>query len=347
MNNSVYIVPLFFYLLVFACKTDVKKIKPEALNSQSLDSYENDSVFVTYPNGIKIKDSLLFMLSNSSKHFINVYSYPELEFVTYIGVEGKSHEELLSVSTFDIDDDYLYLIDISSKKLLKYSLKNIAQKHNKPAEIITLKEINTPTLSYTKTEFGFISISPTNDRYLQIDETGKKIKSFGSLPVNSSNDVPKIDPLYIPSLWNTSVDYDEKSKFIVVATKLGDVIEIYNHKTDKYNVIIGEDGMPNIVSKGNQISIGKIDGYCDIKIADNQIYTLYSGANREKLVEKWRKGESSPNGGANMRVYSLDGEQKRHYILDRCITGFDIDIENKKIIAIDPNNGIFCSFNLN
>lgn len=345
MKNPVYIAPLVFCLLIFACKTDVKKINAEPLNSKILGSYENDSVFVTYPKGIKVKDSLLFMLSNSSKYFINVYSYPELKFVNYIGVVGKSHEELLSVSTFDIDDDYLYLIDISSKKLLKYHLKNITQSNCKPTEIIILNDINTPTLSYAKTEFGFISISAMNERYLLIDETGKNIKKFGLLPKNISDNVPEIDPLYIPSLWDVTVDYDEKSKFTAVATKLGDVIEVYNHETDEYNVVIGEDGMPNIVSKGNQMSIGKIDGYCDIKIADNQIYALFSGANRGKLIEQWRKGENSPNGGANMMVYSLDGEQKKHYVLDRYITGFDI--KNKQIIAIDPNNGIFCSFNLN
>lgn len=207
MKNLIYIVPLLFFLIIFSCKTDVKKINAEALNSQVLGSYENDSVFVTYPNGIKVTDSLLFMLSTSSEHFINVYSYPELKFLTYIGVVGKSHEELFSVGAFDIDDDYLYMIDISSRKLLKYSLKSIIQKHNKPAEIITLNDINTPTLSYAKTEFGFISISAVNDRYLLIDETGVKIKSCGSLPVNKSNDAPEIDPLYIPSSGSTHINF--------------------------------------------------------------------------------------------------------------------------------------------
>lgn len=146
-------------------------------------------------------------------------------------------------------------------------------------------------------------------------------------------------------MWDASVDYDEKSKLIAVAAKFGDVIEVYNHKTGECNVIIGDGGMPNITS-GSQMSIGKIDGYSDIKIVDNQIYALYSGADREKLAEQWRKGESTPNGGVNLKVYSLDGKQKKHYTLDRHITGFDIDIKNKKIIAIDSNNGIFCSFNL-
>lgn len=347
MKNSVYIVQIVFCLLIFSCTTDIKKINTEALNLEILSSYENDSVFVTYPKEIKIKDSLLFMLSSSSGHFINVYSYPKLEFLTYIGVVGKSSEELLSIGTFDVDDDYIYLIDVSSKKLLKYSLKNIMQKDNKPAEKVMLNDINIPSLSYSKTEYGFISISATGDRYLLIDEKGEKIKSFGSLPVNSSKDIPKIDSLYIPSLWNVSVDYDKKSNIIAVATKLGDVIEVCNLKTSECNVIIGKGGMPNIISKGNKISIGKIDGYYDIKIANNQIYALYSGVDREKLSEQWRKGINTPDGGVNMKVYSLDGELNKHYILDRYITGFDIDIKNKKIIAIDPNNGVFCSFNLN
>lgn len=344
MRFKILTLQLVICLFILSCKTDKREFLTVSLRSTVIGSCENDTVFVNYPKEVEIKNSMLFMLSNNAQHPINVYSYPELEFITYVGTKGRSREEMLSTSSFDIDDNFLYLIDTSTKKRLKYSLEDIAKGENKPCEVILLEEINTPTLSYAKTEDGFVSVSPLGDRFLFLNEMGCKMMSFGSTPWDKSSDTTEINPEIIPTLWDVDVDYCEDSKTVVAVTNLGDVIEIVNCETCKCKVIVGDDGLPGETINGNMKVVGKVDGFQDVNIYDNLIYALYCGDSYADLIKKWRNGEDTLNGGATIKVYTLCGEHIRSYELDRRITGFTI--HDQKIIGLDANNNLFCGFDL-
>ena len=169
------------------------------------------------------------------------------------------------------------------------------------------------------------------------DKDGSIKESPYRLPEEYSSDLEKIDPMYIPSLWNCQIDHDESNHILAVTTMLGDCLEIIDTRSFERKIVIGEGGYPALYTEGGRTSLGIIEGYYDVKIHDGQIYALFSGLSKKKLREDMRNGVSTPLGGNLIKVFDLRGNLMKTYELDFYSNGFCIDKKSHSLVMLDPN----------
>ena len=121
-----------------------------------------------------------------------------------------------------------------------------------------------------------------------------------------------------------------------MATQLGQVIEIYNLKTEEtVRIMYGKFGEPEFATHDGYAVPDGIMGYSDIHVATDKIYTLFWGTSFKDI----RKNPLDRlEGGNKVQVFSLEGDPIIQYTLDRHITGFCIDEKNNKLFGLDVNN---------
>lgn len=319
-------------------------VSPIQLTSEEM-IFDDSTVLMKFPYKIKLYDSKLFILDPHAPqgYFINVLEYPNLKHIASVGYSGKGPKELISLSCFDIYNDSLCILDPVKAQMFKYCIRTI-QHSTSPDRVIQYSKEFIPILNYAKTKEGLIIVNNSQTRQIiKLLDSDINYSKITNLPTYDDSRKSTVPVQYLPSLWDGILAYDEKSDLITFATKLGDVIEIIQ-VNDSISTIIGNGGLPDVVDLGGgKISIGKVNGFSDIKIADNKIYTLYSGASREDLANLKK---SSVCGGNRLIVYNLDGEMIASYELDIYVNGFDID--NNTIIGINSNSSDspICTFQL-
>lgn len=335
MNKTVYI--LFFLLLVFSCK---KQTEPEItlIKSTHLKIDELD-VIMKFPTAIIIKDSILYVMDRKPfDYFIHTFKYPSMKYIRSFGKKGDGPNEYISIGGFIIDENYIYLFETNKGRLDIYNINDLSlvKSVSYPQEI-------RPISQTTQFEDGFLTIDNTGTNRLAIlDKSGNIVKKIHTIK-NVNNEVSNLSPQLKATLHTALIDYSSKYQIAAVASLLGDVLELYYFKNQNQNqieqkLIVGDGGYPNIDKIDGMIYMGKMEGFFDVKICDDEIYTIYSGITRKEMIEMDRKNISVPNGGNKIVVYDLKGNIVKRYGLDRNIYGFWVDKKNKKIFAVD-NNG--------
>ena len=335
---STFIASLLCLLLLSSCKEKVSSI---ALYGNALPIDGGQEVFIKNPKDMQVRDSFLFLLGSGEGKLITLFSYPDLRFLGRLCTEGRGPKEFLDIACFCTDEDSLSIIQTNTKDMLSIGLADVLQESPDAWHITRLSALQPPNLSYTKTDFGIVSVCAEGPRVRII---GDEIKNSDySVPY----DIPGMNNLFLNSMWSGPLAYSPENKLIVTATRLGDVLELISLPSLERQTIVGPGGYPDFLKVGNGFSLGKIDGFFDVQIAGNEIYALYSGADREEMSKALRSGESFPDGGRTLRVYDLGGNLLRQYDLDISIQGFHVDLDRKQILGFSNNsNDLFYSFNL-
>ena len=345
--------PTFLILMILffvSCKNNPQEVQQANLQGENLSL--DKSILLGSPFKVRISGSFLFILDNKAPngYFVNIYSYPDLRYIVSAGAHGEGPEELLGAGSLDVDERFLYLFDISKARLFKYALDDLKEEMNSPKEIIQFPNQLIPVLAYAKTSAGFmfLQFSPEGGWFIETNEQGEIMEKKEKMPFYNRNYKALSDPRFIPALWQSYLDFDEREKIAVAATQLGEVLEVYSIKKDTILVSVGKGDLPGLLQIPSGFSIGKVTGFSDVKIADHKIYAVYSGADRKELMEAHQKGLTVPNGGNYLLVYNKEGEMTHRYPLDRFVSSIDIDLKKRLIIAIDPNNEEhpLCTFTL-
>ena len=330
--NSSFIAFLFSLVLLSSCKERISCI---ALHGNTLAIDAGQEVFVKNPRDIQVRDSLLFMLGSGDGKLITLFSYPELRFLGRLCTEGRGPKEFLDIACFCTDEDSLFIIQTSTKEMHSISLVDVLQESPDTWHVTQLDALQPPNLCYTKTDFGIVSVCAEGPRVRII---GDKTKSS---EYGVPYDIPGVNNLFLNSMWSGPVAYSPENKMIVTATRLGDVLELINLPSLERKTIVGPGGYPEFLKVGNGFSLGKIDGFYDVQIEGNEIYALYSGADREEMSKALRSG------GRTLRVYDLDGNLLRQYDLDTSVHGFHVDLDRKQILGFsNASSDLFYSFNI-
>lgn len=329
------ILPLIAIVFSFSCVRETGSI---SLVSKPLVSANTDSLLMGSPSGIEVADSLLFIKSNRSGKFIQVFSYPGCRYLFSIIEKGRGPGELVNLSMICVDNDNLYALGSETKQMLVFNIRDLENRVTEPRAIKRYDQITFPILSYAASVDTVIILNTGYPRVMVFDNDGLIKESPYGLPEEDSSDLEKIDPMYIPSLWNCQIDHDESNHILAVTTMLGDCLEIIDTRSFERKIVIGEGGYPALYTEGGRTSLGKIEGYYDVKIHDGQIYALFSGLSKKKLHEDMRNGVSTPLGGNLIKVFDLRGNLMKTYELDFYSNGFCIDKESHSLILLDPND---------
>lgn len=191
-----------------------------------------------------------------------------------------------------------------------------------------------------------LSGASQTDRIYVADTTGRLI-SHRAVPYPvAEEELALVDKEMLPYLWCSDMDYD--NGHLAITTRLGDVLEIHptvNDSQSEQRVVVGDDGAPAIDNDG---TLGRVEGYLDVRIVGDKVYAIYSGFPSEEVNRILDEGGNPPTGGKILRVFDLNtGELLRVYQLDRNVSTFDILPDGKTVIAADPNvEQQLCTFTL-
>lgn len=338
---------LILTLFMLSCKSEADPMANiPIINLKSECLLKNTDIYMKFAYKIKVQDSLMCIWDlHGADKFYHIYSYPALEQITSFGIQGRGEQELVNTGGFDIDKNYIYIFDSYRAKLYVYSIDSLLHKHTTPINIINYPPECIPVLAFTKMENGFALLNHNGkERITLVDPSGNIVEKKYQIPQKASS---KNKP-YVASLWDSFIDYNPENKIIGIVTKLGDVLEIYNIANDSSQIIIGKGGIPDVYKKGGYLSIGKIDGFSDIQVKSDFIYTLYSGLDRNEASKLWEKGINTPDGGNYIRVYDIKGNIKRIYKLDQHVNGFDVHEKEGVIYTVSSSEeNSISKYNLN
>ncbi|WP_251619696.1 BF3164 family lipoprotein [Odoribacter lunatus] len=318
---------------------DVHSKNPKVIKLSSEVLLKESEVFMKYPYKVKVLDSLVFLWDlHGVNKFFHIYSFPDLKYIISFGSKGKGSNELVNAGGFVVDKGKMFVFDSFKADLYIYSIDSLLHGSTTPLQVVAYPPECIPVLAFTKVEDKFAILSfDGKDRVIFADSIGHVLERRYNYPIDKEVSVPLYQN-FLASLWDSFLDYNPQNKILSLATKLGDVLEIYNLKDQTEYIVIGKGGKPDIVEKNGGFSIGRIDGFSDIQVKDKHIYALYSGLERT--------GESTPEGGNYIYVYDLKGHLEKIYELEQYINGFDIHEDEKAVYAVSSGDNLISKYTL-
>lgn len=343
--SSLLCLYMLLVFLVIGCRSG-QEAKVTNLVSEPMHFTGEDSLLFRFPSKIRIFDSLA-VLQTRDDEMLQIFKYPEFEYLASVGRRGRGAGEILGISAFEVFGDTLSIMEMSSKSIYSYCLRDIFDSNKAPSSIRRYEGLRDPLLSCDFGESEIVSVYASSDSRFSVvsrDGSVSRNSSYG-LVEDKSGVSDKIPSEYLPTLWQSVLAYDADDGVAVSATMLGDVIEIFDVSDMSRRVIVGSGGFPDVYKEGKSVSVGRIDGYFDVIIDDSRIYALYSGADRKEQSRLIRSGEDVPYGGNVVRVYDLVGALLAEYHLDRPVCSLCIDSSLSRMVAIDSDSdNIFYSF---
>lgn len=294
----------------------------------------NDSVSFRYPFRIRYNESTLYILDLHGRDFY----CSQLSYTNNVSIEkfarvGNGPDDYLSVDNIRLGDSGLiYLLDANKEIINVYNSKkdSIYNRIKLPKELIR-------SLDFSLINDSLFAMADYTGKFrLHImDNNGFIKKQLFHIPTKKKKD-NKIPNIIMAQAWRSFMDYNPNNGILAMATQLGQVIEIYNLKTNQIvNILYGKLGEPQFGSQGSYAVPEGIMGYSDIYVGNSAIYTIFWGTSFKDIQ---KDPLNTKEGGKIVQVFSLEGKPLKQYILDRHITGFSIDEENNKMIALDVNS---------
>ncbi len=314
-------------IMLFGCQSTPENnvVKEKNLISKTLE--HKDIVNCGFPSALTLHDDMIVIMDNSNSPIVQLFNREDVSLINSFGTKGRGPKELLTPSQMRItDNDIIELLDSDNCKLVYYTIKG---EHIKDSSLMTSghKIEKTPSIGRISDNTYWISNLKTEFNLEIYNDNAEKLKSLFNIP--NSNEDPYINQM--------SIESNPENGIIVGATKMGDVLQIYNTKTDKNFIHIGEGGIPTSSDEG------QIEGYLDVKIGEDKVYALFSGVTFAEIFDN----EELLNGGKYIYTFSFEGKPLEKYTLDRQIVAFEIDPSGDTIIGYDSNQeNPICEFKL-
>lgn len=340
MNYYVYIVLLIGSLV--SCSESSRHFPryedfpdEKVLNAQVI---HLDTALFRYPFRIAVKDGIAIIMDlHNVDYFFHAFSYPEWEYMTSFGKRGEGPEEMVSADCFRfISKDSIWTLDANKMRTTRWKIE---QNMNNiiPVETIDMDKRLVRALDFYPMESGFL-VSDYLGEYRQkwTDREGKWIHSANQIP--TENNYEDIARPALAQAWRSFFDYNPQKGILVMATQLGEALEIYNFTDTTQTVRYGPNGEPQFaISRSEGIPTG-IMGFSDVHITDHFIYAVFHGRSFKDIEQAYLRGEEIEDGGRYIYVFDIKGNPVRKYVLDHAIYGINVDEDTGTILATDVNS---------
>ena len=247
MNYYVYIVLLIGSLV--SCSESSRHFPryedfpdEKVLNAQVI---HLDTALFRYPFRIAVKDGIAIIMDlHNVDYFFHAFSYPEWEYMTSFGKRGEGPEEMVSADCFRfISKDSIWTLDANKMRTTRWKIE---QNMNNiiPVETIDMDKRLVRALDFYPMESGFL-VSDYLGEYRQkwTDREGKWIHSANQIP--TENNYEDIARPALAQAWRSFFDYNPQKGILVMATQLGEALEIYNFTDTTQTVRYGPNGEPH------------------------------------------------------------------------------------------------------
>jgi hypothetical protein len=297
-----------------------------------------DTILFRYPFRVSVYEDIAVILDlHNADHFLHAFSYPEWKHIVSFGRRGQAPDEMLSAETIRVfSSDSIWTLDANKMEITRWSI-NKAERTATREEAIPLDKQLIRTLDFCLTDSGFIAPDYTGEsRYCRIDQEGHFLHAYETIPTEES--YKDIARPALAQAWRSFMGYHPKRRLLVMATQLGEALEIYPLDEGTKKVIYGPAGEPEFqIQAGEGIPTG-IMGFSDIQVTDQYIYAVFHGQSFKAITQTYEKGEIPEDGGHYLYVFDHTGNPIKKYILDHAIYSIAIDEASGTIIATDVNS---------
>ncbi len=325
-----YFSSLFILIFLFSCSKKSSFTNPEQLNVTEVISSD---VF-GYANELAVIDS--FLIINDSKPLfdnnqLRIYNKNSFKYISSSGRFGSGPGEFrsgLSLNTISSDEYSFSILDLSSYKMLFYSIDKLGElKHQKS---ITLKKGRPymPTYINDTTIFS-LGLELHNGRFGEYDSSGLLINTLGEIPPGKEDDTPI--PAHHQACKGLIRITPDRTK-LIISYQFADLIEIYSINGSLLRRIEGPRGLlPQYkvkVRRGYPTAMLDdakcILGYIDITVSNSHIFALFSG----------QLTGSPQYEGKYLHIFSMDGELNKHYKLNSKMSQIAFDKKNSTLLGV-------------
>lgn len=338
-----YAICFLFIIVLFSCRqttstrypryTDFPEEKTCQVKVVSL-----DTALLRYPFRITVKDSIALILDfHHPDYYFHAFTYPAWKPLVSFGKRGEGPEEMLSAETFRfVSPDSVWALDANKMQLTRWHI-DVANGRASRAEAIELDKEIVRALDFQLTDHGFLIPDYLGEhRFGETDRMGRLIRSEGRIPTEQKEN--RMSRPALAQAWRSFIDFDPGKHLLVMASQLGEVLEIYHLDTDSCRVVYGPHGEPEFrESEGHGIPTG-IMGFSDVQITDRYIYTVFHGRSFREIDASYEKGIKPEDGGRFVYVFDLEGHPVRKYTLDRAVYGIDVHEAEGVMYATDVNH---------
>lgn len=298
-----------------------------------------DTTLFRYPYRVAVKDGIAIILdTHNADYYYHAFKYPEWTYLISFGKRGEAPDEMLLGATLKFNSlDSVWVLDPNKMQITRWSISPESHTVTRE-EVVRLHKDLIRTLDFYATDEKFIVPDYRGEaRYCRVNPEGKILTSEGFIPTEreyEENSQPAL-----AQAWRSFLDYHPGKSVLALVTQFGEVVEIYNEKENKHIVCYGPGGEPEFKksSNGKGIPTG-MKGFSDIQVTDHYIYTIFQGMSFKEIAAALKRGEEPEDGGRHIYVFALDGTPVREYTLDHSVSGFYVDEEAHKIIAVDVNS---------
>lgn len=328
---GIFILLISFFLSCSVDDISDGNIRKEMLSANTQKQLESEAAYMRYPFRIRLVNSLLYVMDlHAPDAYCHQFDYAELNYRQSFAPRGEAPCHFLGAENIRVDTNgNIHLLDAN-----RGVIANIDVKTGNVNSELKLPEALIRVLDFVQlSDSVFIVPDYTgNHRLTFVNMNGEIIKHAFHIPAGKKE---KISGILLAQAWRSFIDYNPDNGILAMATQLGQVVEIYDIKNDSViNVVTGKHGKPEFIDRGGYAVPNGIMGYSDIHVGKEHIHAVFWGTSFKNI----RAGRKEKEGGNIIHVFDLKGNPVVQYELDRYITSFCIDEENKKMIALDVNS---------
>lgn len=295
-----------------------------------------DTALFRYPFRIRVQGERAAVLDlHGMDHFVHLFSYPDFRYLASCAQRGEGPDEVLSGENIRWRQGTLQLLDPNKSELTcwRESADTLERSERVKFDEDVLRALDFVQLDDTS---FLIPDYSGESRFCRVDRDGKILERWGSIPSSDKKALADARPA-LAQAWRSFVDYHPGNGVLAAVTQLGEVLEIWNLRDSTHVVRVGPGGEPEFrMAEGYGIPIG-IMGFSDVVVGDRAIYAVFHGRSFRDIMQAAQKGESLPDGGKYLYVFSLSGEPLVRYELDHYIYSLFVDEKNQTFIATDVN----------
>lgn len=340
MNTKFTLLPLALLLLNLSCINRDNDNNhhlayvdfPETISVQSEVLELGEGSAFVFPSDIEVVEEDLFILDRElPDSYVKRYNRHTRELIGSYGRQGRSSEEFRLPEKMVADGNSLKIFDAVSPKFVQFDLQA-----NSIKDVVNLNSRTIPMLGATLIKDSLIAFSDiTSNKLLVIQDFNGQI--VDSVMVEYKRDLKSTreDPY---QLFDVKIAYDDASNTLVAASKLNEMICIYDLNTKGCRVVVGPIGVPQMGSEESMEDIlGTHSGFLSVKIHENKIYALFSGESMDKYMS------NSIYGAFNIYVFDMEGNPIQHLKLDQPTAGFAIYDDLLYLINVNSEHPISIS----
>ena len=298
-----------------------------------------DTALIRYPFRIRVHAGRAVVMDlHGSDCFLHAFSLPGFHHQASFALRGEGPEEQLSVENIRWVGDTLYVLDPNKSELARFAFAPSAASPVRCGAVGLDKEL-LRVLDFVQLDASrFLVPDYSGDsRFCAIGRDGRLLRRFSSIPTVNEGALRDSRPA-LAQAWRSFIDYNPRNGVLAAATQLGEVVELWQLSDSTRTVLMGPGGEPQFrVHQGYGIPTG-IMGFCDVQVADKAVYALFQGTSFKEIALSMQRGETMPDGGRYLYVFSLTGDPLRRYVLDRPVTGIAVDEERGVLLATDTNS---------